>query len=575
MKITSFTFILLFIACCFLQAQPLSREEQCAVAIGHNDVEQVKTLVKKGLDINYQYHGTPLLNMAIQVNNSEMARLLVSKGASVMLQSREGQSPLFLAAASDNVLLLDGVLSMRYQHDLKMALLYAIQANKPINVGYILNHLKEVNFQTDDDLNPLILASETGSLDIVKELLAHGARLDIRTKEGNNALLIAIKNNQDTVAQYLAFAEPSLVQQKDSFDNTPLHIALQNKNLTLTQFLLKQGADPNPANRSGETPFMIAMASDFMEGARLLLTMKTLAEPQMIITEFFRTLNEGKTDWVRIFAESGFNPDSVFSVGYEGFSVPIVMASSLGYSEIVDYLISLQVNLNRVDPISGETALTIACKNYHPEVALSLINAGCDPNIPDHLGNTAFSLALSNHQREITKRLLSDRFLINASLALRSVADSLHADIENITLYVHKSRFILAVVSGRDTLKQYDVSLGGNPVDDKLQQGDGCTPEGIFTIIAMYPHKDWSRFIYFDYPNAESWRKFNRNKAEGLIPDYASIGGEIGIHGVPMGSDDLIPERINWTAGCISLRNNDINELYDMVKCGQKLFISK
>jgi murein L,D-transpeptidase YafK len=49
-------------------------------------------------------------------------------------------------------------------------------------------------------------------------------------------------------------------------------------------------------------------------------------------------------------------------------------------------------------------------------------------------------------------------------------------------------------------IKQYPVVLGGNPVDDKLLQGDLCTPEGNFLIHAKYPHKSWEKFIWINYP---------------------------------------------------------------------------
>jgi len=61
----------------------------------------------------------------------------------------------------------------------------------------------------------------------------------------------------------------------------------------------------------------------------------------------------------------------------------------------------------------------------------------------------------------------------------------------------------------------------------------------------------------------------------GLIPKKATIGGEIGIHGVPKGYDYLIDEKENWTLGCISLKTNDINELYDAVSYHTKIYIFK
>jgi murein L,D-transpeptidase YafK len=96
-------------------------------------------------------------------------------------------------------------------------------------------------------------------------------------------------------------------------------------------------------------------------------------------------------------------------------------------------------------------------------------------------------------------------------------------------------------------------------------QGDKCTPEGKFNIISKYPHREWSKFIWINYPNDDSWKKHNTAKSEGRIPKNAQIGGEVGIHGVPKGMDFLIDTKYNWTLGCISLKNKDVDELYPFI----------
>ena len=124
-----------------------------------------------------------------------------------------------------------------------------------------------------------------------------------------------------------------------------------------------------------------------------------------------------------------------------------------------------------------------------------------------------------------------------------------------------------------EEIKSYPVVFGSNPIDDKLRQGDSCTPEGIFKVRAHYPHKSWSKFIWIDYPTEDSWKKHNTAKSSGFITENAAIGGEIGIHGVPEGYDNMIDEKYNWTLGCISLKNVDVNEIYMIIKVGTKIEI--
>lgn len=134
-----------------------------------------------------------------------------------------------------------------------------------------------------------------------------------------------------------------------------------------------------------------------------------------------------------------------------------------------------------------------------------------------------------------------------------------------LNVKIDKSDYTLSVYHKERKLIEYPCVFGFNPVDDKHQEGDGCTPEGAFGVRSKYAHKSWSYFIWIDYPNKDSWSKFNRRKANGEIEKGATIGGEIGIHGVPEGMDDLIDSKSNWTLGCISLKTKDITDLYNSI----------
>ena len=42
---------------------------------------------------------------------------------------------------------------------------------------------------------------------------------------------------------------------------------------------------------------------------------------------------------------------------------------------------------------------------------------------------------------------------------------------------------------------------------------------------------------------------------------------------MPEGMDDLIDAGKNWTLGCISLKNKDVNEIYSVVRKGSRVVI--
>jgi murein L,D-transpeptidase YafK len=140
-------------------------------------------------------------------------------------------------------------------------------------------------------------------------------------------------------------------------------------------------------------------------------------------------------------------------------------------------------------------------------------------------------------------------------------------DRAKITILIEKSQHRLTLYYDQQPVKSYGVVFG-NGKGDKRQEGDRKTPEGILKIQDKYPHPDWSKFLWLDYPNAQSACKHNRAKQQGDIPWNSTIGGEVGIHGVPIGDDGLIDVRENWTWGCPSLKTADINELYEVVQPG-------
>lgn len=165
-------------------------------------------------------------------------------------------------------------------------------------------------------------------------------------------------------------------------------------------------------------------------------------------------------------------------------------------------------------------------------------------------------------------------FPLDNNLTLQQLIDTLNVDLASLSIEIDKSDYLLTIVSDKKAIKKYQVVLGNNPIDDKLIEGDLCTPEGTFRVVKKYPHNEWSKFILIDYPNEESHRKFNEAKGSGIIPQNSTPGGSIGIHGVPE-NDYRMNLRINWTAGCISLKNMDINEIYSVIDSNTVVIIKK
>ena len=140
-------------------------------------------------------------------------------------------------------------------------------------------------------------------------------------------------------------------------------------------------------------------------------------------------------------------------------------------------------------------------------------------------------------------------------------------------IVIDKSDYELNVYDAEGWLVTFPIVFGNKNQGDKMIQGDRKTPEGTFTIISKRVHNKWSRYMAIDYPTAADIEKFNRRKQQGIIPYNAKIGGDIGIHGTWPNEDYAIDQFQNWTEGCISLKNEHVKQLYNLIPLGTRVTI--
>jgi murein L,D-transpeptidase YafK len=127
---------------------------------------------------------------------------------------------------------------------------------------------------------------------------------------------------------------------------------------------------------------------------------------------------------------------------------------------------------------------------------------------------------------------------------------------------VVKSERKLHLLSRGEILKSYRVSLGKQPNGPKHYQGDKRTPEGFYWIDWRKASEKYNLSMHISYPNQKD---LQHAREKGLPP-----GDMIMIHGTPL--DDEYPEwyfhTLDWTEGCIAMRNRDMREVWSLVKDG-------
>ena len=126
---------------------------------------------------------------------------------------------------------------------------------------------------------------------------------------------------------------------------------------------------------------------------------------------------------------------------------------------------------------------------------------------------------------------------------------------------VEKSQNKMYLIDNGEVMKEYKISLGSNPIGDKIHEGDMRTPEGNYYIEYRNDQSKFYKSLKISYPDANDSAQAY---AQGLSP-----GGDIVIHGLPNGVRDrdikgeLYP--LNWTEGCIAVKNKEMDEIWQLV----------
>ncbi|MBK0326060.1 L,D-transpeptidase family protein [Rhodobacteraceae bacterium F11138] len=128
---------------------------------------------------------------------------------------------------------------------------------------------------------------------------------------------------------------------------------------------------------------------------------------------------------------------------------------------------------------------------------------------------------------------------------------------EVTSIVVNKGARRMYLLHDEKILRDYKFDLGFAPVGHKQFRGDGKTPEGTYLVDRHNPRSAYHLSVGISYPNARDLA-FARSMGK-------EAGGDIFIHGQPNNSK---AKGRDWTAGCIAVRNHEIEEIYAMVNRG-------
>lgn len=132
---------------------------------------------------------------------------------------------------------------------------------------------------------------------------------------------------------------------------------------------------------------------------------------------------------------------------------------------------------------------------------------------------------------------------------------------------VYKSQYKMLLMKNDNVVKSYWIALSDRPVGKKEYEGDRRTPEGTYALDYVNNHSFYYRAYHISYPNLDDLkhaREINKRP-----------GGQILIHGLPENQEEFHDnvQKSNWTNGCISILNPEIDEFIRLVDIGTPIII--
>jgi len=146
-------------------------------------------------------------------------------------------------------------------YDPNAALWLAIKKNSAAFVEMLLTNGADPNVAGGYSMTPLMIASTSAKPEIVRLLIQHGAKVDIRDERGDNAVAYAVRGDAENIV--LLVSTGANINNVNKNGDTPLSEAVAYQESSglgqaAITILLSLGANANSTNHDGMTPITLA-----------------------------------------------------------------------------------------------------------------------------------------------------------------------------------------------------------------------------------------------------------------------------------------------------------------------------
>ncbi|XP_063913028.1 uncharacterized protein LOC135129711 [Zophobas morio] len=347
---------------------------QCAVELQKVNLDIIKLLTEKGVDVNAQNKfGMTALQLACQQGVYENAKMLLDFGASINIADKDNKNLLHYASWKDNKdiikILIDKGIDVNAQDKLgKTALHFACEQTIYGNVEMLLSVGASINLADIENRNVLHSAalSWKDNRDVMKLLLEKGIDINAQDKNGATALQLAwtrsVCENAKTLLDFGASTDVL-----DHNKQNVLHYASKSWNADpdLIKAIIDKGIDVNAQDGNGTTPLQVACKNGNYEITELLLNFGTsinIADKRNKNAFHYAaeswTPNRSK---MKLLIENGIDVNAQTETG----TTALQLACQNGDAEIAEMLVKSGASVNMLDK-NNENALHYASKSWAP-----------------------------------------------------------------------------------------------------------------------------------------------------------------------------------------------------------------
>ncbi|KAF9891436.1 hypothetical protein FE257_003902 [Aspergillus nanangensis] len=185
---------------------------------------------------------------------------------------------------------------------------------------------------------------------------------------------------------------PEAANSRDTYRQTPLHLAAKNGHASVTRLLIQPGMDINAPDLDGETPLAKAGRNGDVATMKLLIealpNIDTRDEGGR--TPLYWASEQGNESAVRILLEHGANVNQ----GDSRRTTPLMKAASRGHYAVVELLVKFGADVNRTDDFRF-AAINKAVENGNVDIIRLLIKEGADIESTNLFGFTPLMTALN------------------------------------------------------------------------------------------------------------------------------------------------------------------------------------